>query len=77
MVHLMTQFNNYKLIPVAARSKGVGLRPLACWDCGLESRREALVSISCECCVLSGRGLYKGPISRPEEFYRLCLSVSK
>jgi hypothetical protein len=26
-------------IPVAARSKGVGLRPLACWDGGFESHR--------------------------------------
>jgi hypothetical protein len=25
-------------IRVAARSLGVGLRPLACWDCGFESR---------------------------------------
>jgi len=23
---------------MAAPSKGVGLRPLACWDCGFESR---------------------------------------
>jgi len=27
--------------------------------------------VSCECCVLSGRGLYDGPITRPEEFYWL------
>jgi hypothetical protein len=24
-------------VPLAARSKGVGLRPLACWECGFES----------------------------------------
>ena len=24
-------------VPVAARSKAVGLRPLACWDCGFKS----------------------------------------
>jgi hypothetical protein len=30
----------------------------------------------CECCVLSGRGLCDGLITRPEESYRLvCLSV--
>jgi hypothetical protein len=31
---------------------GVGLRPLACWDCGLESRRghECLSLVSVECC---------------------------
>jgi hypothetical protein len=29
------------------------------------------MSVSCECCVLSGRGLCDGPITRPEESYRL------
>jgi hypothetical protein len=29
------------------------------------------INVSCECCVLSGRGLCDGPISRPEESYRL------
>jgi hypothetical protein len=34
------------------------------------------MSVSCECCVLSGRGLCDGLISRPEEFYRLwCVLV--
>ena len=29
-----------------------------------------------ECCVLLGRGLCDGPITRPEEFYRLwCVNV--
>jgi hypothetical protein len=27
------------------------------------------MSVSCECFVLSGRGLYNGPIIRPEESY--------
>jgi hypothetical protein len=27
--------------------------------------------VCCECCVLSGRGLYDGLITRPEESYRL------
>jgi hypothetical protein len=31
--------------------------------------------VSCECCVLSGRGLCDGLIPRPEESYRLwCVS---
>jgi hypothetical protein len=30
------------------------------------------ISISCECCVLSGRGLCDGLITRPEESYRVC-----
>jgi hypothetical protein len=33
------------------------------------------MSVSCECCVLSGRGLCVGLVTRPEEFYRLwCVS---
>ena len=27
--------------------------------------------VCCECCVLSGRGLCDGLITRPEEFYRM------
>ena len=30
--------------------------------------------VCCECCVLSGRGLCDGPITRPDESYG-CLSV--
>jgi hypothetical protein len=34
------------------------------------------MSVSCECCVLSGRGLCDEPITRPEESYRLwCVTV--
>jgi len=28
--------------------------------------------VCCECCVLSGRGLCIGLITRPEEYYRMC-----
>jgi hypothetical protein len=36
----------------------------------------AWMSVSCECCVLIGRGLCDGPISRPEESYRVwCVCV--
>jgi len=31
----------------------------------------ACMFVFCECCVLSGRGLCDGPITRPEESYRL------
>ena len=55
---------------------GVGLLPLACWDCGFESHRGTWMSVSCECCVLSGRDLCDGPITLIEDSYRLwCLSV--
>jgi hypothetical protein len=30
------------------------------------------MSVCCECCLLSGRGLCDGPIPRPEECYQLC-----
>ena len=32
----------------------------------------AWMSVCCECCVLSGRGLFDGLINRPEESYRVC-----
>jgi hypothetical protein len=37
----------------------------------------ARMLVSCECCVLSGRGLCDGLITRPEESYRLrCVQMS-
>jgi hypothetical protein len=44
---------------------GVCLRLLACWDCGFGSCRGR------GCLVLSGRGVCDGPITGPEEFYRV------
>jgi hypothetical protein len=32
----------------------------------------AWMSVSCECCVLSGRGLCDGLVTRPEESYPVC-----
>jgi hypothetical protein len=44
----------------AARLPGIaGSNPAGCMD------------VSCECCALSGRGLCNGPISRPEDAYRV------
>jgi hypothetical protein len=62
-------------VPVAARSEVyvcdrspagiVGSNPAGAW-----------ISVCCECCVLSGRGLCDRLISRPEETYRLwCVVV--
>ena len=54
----------------------VGLRPLSCLDCGFEFYRAAWVSVTCDCCVLSGIILCVGLITRPEEFYRVrCVGV--
>ena len=37
---------------------------------------KAWMAVSCECCVLSGRGLCDGMITRPEESYRMwCVVV--
>jgi len=47
----------------------VGLWPLACWDCGFESRLGHGCFFSCKCCVSSGRGLCVGLITSPEESY--------
>jgi hypothetical protein len=33
------------------------------------------MSVCCECCVLSGRGLCDGLITRPGESYRVCVCV--
>ena len=57
-------------IPMAARSRA--------WVCG-RSRggnvgskpAKARMSVCCECCLLPGRGLCVGLITRPEESYRL------
>jgi hypothetical protein len=35
----------------------------------------AWMSVSCECCVSPGRGFCDGPITRPEESYRVCVCV--
>jgi hypothetical protein len=47
-------------IPVAVRSKSVGLRPFACWDCGFKSHRGhgclSLVSVVCCQVELSATG---------------------
>ena len=52
------------------------LRSLACWDRWFRIPPGAWMLVCCECCVLSGRGLCDGPITRPEKSYRLwCVVV--
>jgi len=53
-------------IPVAARSKAACLLGLR-----VRTPPRALMSVSCECCMLSGRDLCDGPIPRSEESYPL------
>ena len=56
---------------------GVRLQSLACWDCGFKSyRAHVCLSVCCECCLLSGRGLCDKLITCPEESYWLwCVVV--
>jgi hypothetical protein len=44
--------------------QGVGLRPLAYWDWKFESCPGVWMFVSCDCCVLSGRGLCVRLITR-------------
>jgi len=54
-----------KPIPVAAHSTAWVCDHSLAETAGLNSM-EAWMSVSCECCVLSGRGPCSGPITRPE-----------
>jgi len=61
--------------PSVRAAWGVGLWPLACWDCGFESHgRHGPLSVMSF--VLSGRDLCDELITRPEESYQLwCVVV--
>jgi hypothetical protein len=64
-----------RLIPVVERSKAwVFGRSLA--ETAGSNPTGAPMFVSRKCCVLSGRGLCDGPITRPEESYQvLCVRV--
>jgi len=57
-------------IPVTARSKAWVFGRLPSGIVGSNSA-EAWMSVSCECCVLSDRGVCVGLITPPEESYRV------
>src|SRR5215470_10337116 len=65
--YFFSQWRNSGLRRGSAAVRLLGLRvrmPLRAW-----------MSVSCECCVLSGRGLCVGLITRPEKSYRVwCVS---
>jgi hypothetical protein len=64
--------NIYLPFPVAARSKAWVCGPSLAMIAGSKpTGGGAWMSVSRECCVLSGRGLCFGPITRPEEYYRV------
>ena len=59
--------------PRGLRRRCASTRLLRSW---VRILRRAWMSVSCECCVLSGRGLCDELIARPEEPYRLwCVVV--
>ena len=59
--------------PSGPAVEDMGLRPFGYWDCGFESRQgHGCVSVCCQHCLWSGRGLCVGLITRPEESYRVC-----
>ena len=69
-------------IPVTFQSRSQwprGLRRRSAAACLLRSWVRippgAWMFVCCDCCVLSGRGLCDGLITRPEESYRLCCVV--
>jgi hypothetical protein len=60
-------YHNHTSVPTSSAVQGMRVRiPPA-----------ARISVFCECCVLSGRGLCDGPITRTEESYRVvCVCVT-
>jgi len=54
--------------PRGLRRRSSAARPLRLW---VRIPSGAWIFVSCECCVLSGRGFCDGLITRPEESYRL------
>jgi hypothetical protein len=61
--------NQGKNLTIPIPYYGVGLRPLACWDCGFESLGGMDVWVLG--CVLTGRGFCVSVFTGPEESYRL------
>jgi hypothetical protein len=58
--------------PRGPRRGSVAARLLGFW---VRIPPGAWMSVSCECCVLSGTGLCDGPIPRPEKSYRVSVCV--
>ena len=58
--------------PRGLRHRSAATRLLRLW---VRILLGAWMSVCCECCVLSGRGLCNELITRPEESYRLCCVV--
>ena len=73
-VFVSTQYSLMNLISQSQSSRGLRRGSVVARLLGLRVRITpgAWMSVCCECCVLSGRGLCDGLITRPEEFYGVC-----
>ena len=67
--HIIKSENCRSGCPRGLRRGSAAVRLLGLW---VRIPPEAWMSVCCECCVLSGRGLCDGLITRLEESYRLC-----
>jgi len=66
-------FVSQSLWPRVLRRLSAAARLLGLWVRIPSAARTSLsLSLSCKCYVLSGRGPCDGPITCPEEFYRVC-----
>jgi len=59
-LHLYDSIIGITAGPSGRAVSAVGPWPLMCWECGFESCRGAWMSVPCQCCVFSGRGLCDG-----------------
>jgi hypothetical protein len=68
-VHIVNECTYYcwSQWPRGLRRGSAAARLLGLW---VRIPQQAWMSVCCECCVLSGRGLCDGLITRPEESYR-------
>jgi hypothetical protein len=68
----LTDYKRRSQWPRDLRRRSMAAHQLRLW---VRIPPRAWLFVSCECCVLSGRVLRNGPITRPEESYRLCFVV--
>jgi hypothetical protein len=76
LVHLqgLIYYTSYRRMgrsqwPRSLRCGSAAVRLLELW---VRIPPGAWMSVSCECCVLSGRGLCDGLVTRQEESYQVC-----
>jgi hypothetical protein len=65
---ILRLFDGRSQWPCGIRCGSAAARLLGLW---VRIPPEAWMSVSCECCVLSGRGLCDGLVPRPEKSYRM------